>query len=116
MYIEEINSRYKLRQSKVPVASIFDASIRFCRMKELDNASIESGQRTKHTFKFLTESTTITLEEELLMYNWGDLVADTGGYLGLFLGFSLLTVMKEIVHKIMVKNRKKAKHDRLSKI
>ena len=57
-----------------------------------------------NTFQFLTESTTMRVEEELLMYDLGDLVADMGGYLGLFLGFSILTVGEATITKIMGKN------------
>ena len=38
---------------------------------------------------FLPESSFV-VEREVLRYDWSDLVADVGGFLGLLLGFSLL--------------------------
>lgn len=36
--------------------------------------------------------TEVTLETEVLLYTWQDLVADISGTLGLFLGFSFMTL------------------------
>ena len=37
-------------------------------------------------------TTEVTVETEVLLYTWQDLVADVGGTLGLFLGFSFMTL------------------------
>ena len=60
----------------------------------MPNSTSTIGTRTLHRFIFLTESTQMVVEEEILIYDLGDLVADTGGYLGLLLGLSLLSLVE----------------------
>ena len=43
-------------------------------------------------------TTEVTVETEVLLYIWQDLVADVGGTLGLFLGFSFMTLWDGVAH------------------
>ena len=42
-------------------------------------------------------TTDVTVEAEVLLYKWQDLVADFGGTLSLFLGFSFMTLWDGMV-------------------
>ena len=57
------------------------------------------GADGKHLIVELWMTTTeVTVETEVLLYTWTHLVADVGGTLGLFLGFSFMTLWDGVAH------------------
>lgn len=45
--------------------------------------------------KFNAMQSLISIETQRLSYGMNNLIADTGGYLGLLLGFSILSILKK---------------------
>ena len=68
-----------------------------CNYKEykfLESSPIPLSQASSVAFWAASSKTQI--EEEVLLYPFTSLIADFGGYLGLFLGFSFLALWQEI--------------------
>ena len=84
-------------------------------MEHLDE--VEKGKEGGTTFSFIIPSNTYYERKQYTIYAWNNFVADFGGYLGLLLGSSLLTLYdegKELIAKIFryikqLKERRKAK-------
>ena len=57
---------------------------------------------TEYHFQFLGQDLRVTIEEEDYQYSFSDFIGDFGGYLGLFLGGSIIGLF-EIAEKFMEK-------------
>ena len=59
------------------------------------------------------------LIEEYFIYNWGSFIADVGGYLGLLLGYSVLS-MYQIIIPLLIKQvkevSKKCRRDKVENL
>ena len=60
-----------------------------------DNLDSERGSRLSVSFKEL-----ITISQDQYSYTWLNFIAEVGGYVGLFLGYSAIDLIDILIQKI----------------
>ncbi len=61
-----------------------------------NTSQVEVTNKDSLILSYYTASTGLEVEKDILVYDKNDLIADIGGYLGLLLGFSVLSMFKSI--------------------
>ena len=91
------NTYVILRDASMNQITNMTGCIKPCIYKDYQAVrGLEAGafdaEDTHLTVELWMVTTEVTVETEVLLYTWTDLVADIGGTLGLFLGFSFMTL------------------------